>query len=532
MLTIAAEAPTGSPGQTIALTGEIAASGQPDPDSTPNNGVFGEDDLDAVSIEIQAAASGGSELAVAPSETQGQTAGPPDLSAAITVDVASATGAVLEAPDHRLTIRVPAGAVSENVRVSFKALDKPVYGVPGKRMVNMFELNAEAVDRGGAPVTVFDEDVEIEFAVPALGMNGLNLSSLGLYYRDESTGEWIEVPSKFVVDPLPRFIAKIRHFSIFGYQAGPNISGPGAVAGFQNDLHSGAAMISLPIEVPPGPGGFAPKISLSYNSNSPNEMKDPADLGSWVGIGWRLNLGGVHGPSSKGTIGVDNGPLNKSLEINGTSYKLVPADPDTPSNNNPSNVPYRTEPESFSKITRVNMTEWTIRDKQGTYFRFGATASAIQYYGEATLDPCQIWLTYYYRSDLEYVEDLHGNVVDIAYTQNKTNECYEWPWGSEQFISDVTSAYPEDIYYGKNLNDASITHRFNVHFNSSIDNPGGNGGTRTDNPYGNTRPRVRENAYLDSIEVRVDNNDDGDYTDSGELVRRYDFTWLCTKSRC
>ena len=64
------------------------------------------------------------------------------------------------------------------------------------------------------------------------------------------------------------------HFSYYGEQANPTISGPGRVMAYQVDLHSGAATYSYPIELPPGQGGFTPSLTLNYNSGVADAMKN------------------------------------------------------------------------------------------------------------------------------------------------------------------------------------------------------------------------------------------------------------------
>ena len=47
--------------------------------------------------------------------------------------------------------------------------------------------------------------------------------------------------------------------------------------------NTGAAQYTVPIDVPPGPGGFQPKLSLRYSSHHSD--------GPW-GVGWNLSLDG------------------------------------------------------------------------------------------------------------------------------------------------------------------------------------------------------------------------------------------------
>ncbi|MBI4849135.1 MAG: hypothetical protein HY808_11270 [Nitrospirae bacterium] len=48
--------------------------------------------------------------------------------------------------------------------------------------------------------------------------------------------------------------------------------------------NSGAAVTSIPIEVPPGRKGIQPNIALNYNSSGRN---------GWLGVGWSLDMGAI-----------------------------------------------------------------------------------------------------------------------------------------------------------------------------------------------------------------------------------------------
>lgn len=69
-----------------------------------------------------------------------------------------------------------------------------------------------------------------------------------------------------------------------------------SVTGFATNKFTGAATVSYPIALPPGPGGFAPSLGLSYSSGSVadgyNGVKDWEGeyyhQASWVGLGWEV----------------------------------------------------------------------------------------------------------------------------------------------------------------------------------------------------------------------------------------------------
>jgi hypothetical protein len=153
--------------------------------------------------------------------------------------------------------------------------------------------------------------------------------------------------------------AKVNHFTHFGEYANPLESGPGRIMASNVDLHSGAATYSYPLELPPGPGGFQPSLTLSYNSGSVDEMKNKRDVGSWVGIGWSMSIG---------SIAYDSTNRKYYLNISGISTPLI----------NTSINEYHTNPEQYYKITRFT-NHWEVLDRSGTLYRFGGTDNTTQY---------------------------------------------------------------------------------------------------------------------------------------------------------
>ncbi|MBN1692598.1 MAG: hypothetical protein JW845_03485 [Dehalococcoidales bacterium] len=336
------------------------------------------------------------------------------------------------------------------------------------KMVNFFELNVKEHNSENK-VHQFKKNIEITIQHTQEELAGLDIDSLYLYYLDEDKGEWIPIPCEFDRKTLT-LTAKFKHFSYFGEQANPLQSGPGKVTTAQVGLHSGTATYSYPLELPPGPGGFTPSVSLNYNSGSVDGMKNKRDVGSWVGIGWSLNLGRISYNAASG---------NYNIDLNGVSHKIVP---------NSDSIFY-TQPEEYLKITKDGNT-WSVYDKSGNYYRFGGTTDSEQY--TDTSD--------YYRWDLSYWKDTNGNEATVTYVQDIWN-------------NSVRSAYPEYLRYNNNL--------VEVHFLSSYYENGDYGPVRKDNPisYGtNPVPKNMENRQLDSIEIKV----------SGNLIRKYNFSYITT----
>jgi hypothetical protein len=62
---------------------------------------------------------------------------------------------------------------------------------------------------------------------------------------------------------------------------------------FDVGLSSGALTARYPLELPAGPGGLTPPLSLAYNSAGLNEQHNPQGAAPWVGEGWNLSLGSI-----------------------------------------------------------------------------------------------------------------------------------------------------------------------------------------------------------------------------------------------
>ncbi|MGD9161371.1 MAG: toxin TcdB middle/N-terminal domain-containing protein, partial [Desulfobacteraceae bacterium] len=144
-----------------------------------------------------------------------------------------------------------------------------------------------------------------------------------------------------------------------------------------------------PIEVPPGRGGLAPQIALTYSSIGQN---------GWVGVGWDIAISSIERDTKEGEPGYDD---NDSfiININGVSSKLVK-----------DGLEYRLKDEStFLKVEKFG-DYWEVKDKNGTTYRFGNISDSKLNGGLGT-----------FRWYLNSVEDLNGNVVNYSYYSDNTN---------------------------------------------------------------------------------------------------------------
>jgi hypothetical protein len=144
---------------------------------------------------------------------------------------------------------------------------------------------------------------------------------------------------------------------------------------------TGAARLRIPIEAPPGPGGFAPELALSYSSHAGDGP---------FGVGWSLNLGEIR---CSARFGVPDDASCETYEFGGT---LLVANPDTPG-------AYHTIVESFQRIRRIG-DSWTVEQPDGTKLVFGeATTHRVSQSGSTAR-----WL-------LQRMEDAFGNPIWFQY---------------------------------------------------------------------------------------------------------------------
>jgi len=182
-------------------------------------------------------------------------------------------------------------------------------------------------------------------------------------------------------------------------------SGPGSIEGlgesFAPQLNSGTASYSVTLKTLPGRNGFAPKLSLSYNSGSGNGL---------AGLGWKLSLLDIQRQTDKGLPyytdwpqkdGVDNdfdGTVDEDDEFDRLIFggdELIPV----------ADGSWRPKNEgSFVKVVRSGL-GWQVSQPNGTQLFFGLSG-ATQIVSNGRIFK---WL-------LEKSEDRHGNQILYQYT--------------------------------------------------------------------------------------------------------------------
>lgn len=170
---------------------------------------------------------------------------------------------------------------------------------------------------------------------------------------------------------------------------------------------NGAAIYTLPIELPAGRGGIVPQLALQYNSSSEYGI---------MGKGWGFS-GGSYITRTNETMYYDNKSgaidfIDDGFSLDGQRLIMT----------NQSNNEYRTEVDANTRITRIgnksitNATHWKVVTADGNTYLYGETSTSKQNNGDNTET---------IRWHLSSTTDLNGNKVLYEYDKKQeTGEIY------------------------------------------------------------------------------------------------------------
>ncbi len=335
----------------------------------------------------------------------------------------------------KIKIHIPDNAFTEDALLEIGTpfgSARPPYSLSG----HPFEIKAKSLI-SKQNLTHFDQEIGIEVSYADLNVPAENEIDLRVYWYNPDIGGWEILPT--IVDKDSQTLyATTNHFSVFDIDINNwQASHLPTVDAFQVSTFTGAATYSYPIEVPAGPGGLKPDITLSYNS----QVVDQSTLNtqaSWVGMGWSLESGAIERDihSTSDWKGDDTFLLN----VAGISTRIVK----DPSGN------FHTSDENFWKINYDSASQtWTIWDKQGTIYYFGE-GKEVKYPIE---DPIcgHSWETY--RWPLSRITNIFGKSITYTYTnQTKTIRLSTFRSATQTCEKDnytaVTATYLQKITYG------------------------------------------------------------------------------------
>ncbi len=452
----------------------------------------------------------------------------PDSEASVPLPSARRMGAAggrLGSADERVALEVPAGVFPQDVDVSVTAVDdKEDLVIDDKRrsVIQRVILDATRPD-GQTFAGKFGARPKLSIHYTHDDLRGSVSGEVSIHGRRSANDPWQEIPS---VNDRDRQVvtADLQHFSEYLANVAADQSIVPTVDAYQSNLQTGASSVSIPIKLPPGVNGLTPMLALSYSSAGPNGVISERHSsyekaqGSWVGMGWSLDVGHVE------LTDAENSKVRGSLVLNGRSRQLI----------HTSNDRFKTQQESFLKIDRVDGEPsrghyFMVNSKDGTKFRFGYEAANPAYtsssnfhrqsgsrqdgYWESTSGYCsrggKTWRPLEFRFNLDQIEDTSGNKVEITYqadegTKTKSSNC------ADTTVRFDRAVYPNEIHYS--LNDAGGYKRKVVFVTSD---PSTN--AREDAPANVTYYETRR---LERVETYV-----ADSAGTWSLVRKYVFDY-------
>jgi hypothetical protein len=96
---------------------------------------------------------------------------------------------------------------------------------------------------------------------------------------------------------------------------------------FEVQLSGGSLTTGYGLDLPKGPGGFTPPLSLAYNSAGVNDQHNAQGAAPWVGEGWNMSLGAISWAEHNVLSGTGGAQWEDSWQLSdafGTSAEIVP----------------------------------------------------------------------------------------------------------------------------------------------------------------------------------------------------------------
>ncbi len=410
-------------------------------------------------------------------------------------------GGTVSGLNGKVAVTFPKGTLSQPVNVWIVLVPADSPDAPPTTMSGSpFRIVAKS-QSSGAVVNRFPAEINIAIPYDPQSYPN-NAHDLTLYYYDLTLKEWIPLPSQ--IDEVNHLlIGKSNHLTDFDFdlQSWQAARLPTLDAA-QVSPFTGAGTYSYPIQVPEGPGGLKPSLSLSYNS----QVVDSATLqtqASWVGMGWSLDTGYIE-RNINGTNDQD-GDDTYSIVVGGISSRLLPT----------GNGVYHTADESFWQIKYIggSTNAWTVWDKVGNIYYF---ENQVKYpiFGPPPPPPTPGWdsnCSYTreetWRWSLTRMRNKFGKELTYTYFKETqgTKNCYGLYPEYENFDAAV---YPETIVYPNN--------RYRIRFEREA---------RTDYNTSWTSANSRalyQKSRLKNIYAENDSNGDGTFE---TLIRKIHFTY-------
>lgn len=411
-------------------------------------------------------------------------------------------GGKVEGMNGKIFVNFPAGILAENVKVRIG--DPSIRSLPVESLSGSpFEITATS-EKTLTEVSKFSQPVEIQVKYDETELSG-DEEDLRLFWYDPADMQWKLPLSQYVDTENNVLYATTDHFTVFDtYNSGWQSAETPTLELFQHAGYTGAASFSMPIKVPPGPGGFQPSLSLSYNSQIVDTATTDTQA-SWVGMGWSLDAAAYIERNGFGTKITDDDTYSLTLQGMGGTLWLG------------ADGRYHLENENFAKITYNAATDaWKVSDKQGNQYYFEESVGYTMYTecpdGSYTVDEALTWRWMLTRS-----VNIYGKEITYTYFKEGSSHTTTNKQGCTVVHHLFNYVYPKTISYANG--------RYRVQF------------VRTERYdykpqwlllYASGVYKTFQKSLLSAIRVEQDEDGDGTYE---TLIRKYAFTY-CADSSC
>ncbi|MDQ3705891.1 MAG: hypothetical protein M3437_11825 [Chloroflexota bacterium] len=431
-----------------------------------------------------------------------------------TVAFTPGVASVLRSQDGRVEVQIPADVASEPLIIQLSSQPDAGEAAPPQRAAYKtgfptFYLKAIKLPiSGGLEVTSFAKPITIKhfYSQQELLALGIEESDLSLFWYDESQAkkQWVPLATQTYAssdgpsDPPPPPPSDDSS-STPAKKPGPfqlsDLSSPSeafipSLKGWQVGLFTGNLTDQYPIDVPAGPGGIKPSLSLGYSSSATDGRAGMRrnQQSSWVGKGWSLDTGYV---ALNKIVNEAKGDRYYNMVLNGQSLNLqkgpARAGVTNPQGWIPAHWEWHPTDETFLKIQAVEVGpsgryntdageynrgghkeyasyKWQVWTKDGTMYEFANEAwQGWRMEDEACPEPDYTYLEPY-KWHLTSVVDTHGN--KITYNYERLSRHRDVTCGNQRIWGQVDySVWPTSITWGTNIKTpANEPDRFKVEF--------------------------------------------------------------------
>jgi RHS repeat-associated protein len=222
---------------------------------------------------------------------------------------------------------------------------------------------------------------------------------------------------------------------------------------FEVQLSGGSLTTGYPLDVPAGPGGFTPPVSLVYNSAGVSDQHNAQGAAGWVGEGWNMSLGAISWAEHNVLSGDGSSQWEDNWQLNdafGTSAEIIPPNlnvatyyDDSPNSQSTSPVPWHTAPETHAKVfsydSGISLPGmpavppcFRVFLANGVMEEFGCTADSLQFYPNLCAGTQNNTCDYLANWNLDLITDPQGNQIHITYqTDTESARGFNYPRDAE-----------------------------------------------------------------------------------------------------